>query len=307
MRILMAGLGIQGTKRSKLLGEQVTVTVDPNVPSADFRTIDSVPLDQYDAAYLCIPDGEKVALIKWLLEHKKPVLVEKPLLFESPTEAQEIQRLAEVHQVACYTAYNHRFEPHFVRMKETIQSGVLGDLYGLSMWYGNGTARDVRNSEWRDAGLGVLSDIGSHLLDSIFFMLGERCPALHAWDLRAVENKAYDWVCLGTGPGARPHIQLEATLLSWRNTFRMEVIGSKGSAHIEGLCKWGPSVFTLRTRKLPSGRPDEQVWTEPQGDPTWELEHRHFADIAYSSFTHVSTDEWIQAELERIESEAIQA
>ena len=44
----------------------------------------------------------------------------------------------------CYTAYNHRFEPHFVRMREVIASGELGALYHCRMFYGNGTARLVR-------------------------------------------------------------------------------------------------------------------------------------------------------------------
>ena len=34
------------------------------------------------------------------------------------------------------------------------------------MFYGNGTARLVRDSAWRDQGAGVLPDLGSHLLDT---------------------------------------------------------------------------------------------------------------------------------------------
>jgi len=36
-------------------------------------------------------------------------------------------------------AYNHRFEPHFMRMRELVASGVLAHLF-LPMFYGNGTA-----------------------------------------------------------------------------------------------------------------------------------------------------------------------
>ena len=46
------------------------------------------------------------------------------------------------------------------------------------MFYGNGTARLVRNSYWRDQGNGVLSDLGSHLVDtSKFFFddIGKNC------------------------------------------------------------------------------------------------------------------------------------
>lgn len=48
---------------------------------------------------------------------------------------------------------------------------------------------------------------------------------------------------------------------------------------IEGLCKWGPSVLTLRDRKHPSGRPDEHAETLIKPDPTWELEYQHFCTL----------------------------
>ena len=52
-----------------------------------------------------------------------------------------------------------------------------------------------------------------------------------------------------------PRIELEMTLCMWRNHFTCDVIAEKGSAHIESLCKWGPSTFTHRKRIFPSGRP----------------------------------------------------
>ena len=51
-------------------------------------------------------------------------------------------------------------------MKDLIESKKLGSIYYV-MFYGNGTARLVRDSKWRDTGLGVLSDLGSHLLDTL--------------------------------------------------------------------------------------------------------------------------------------------
>ena len=53
-------------------------------------------------------------------------------------------------------------------------------------------------------------------------------------------------------------IELEMSLLSWRNTFSCQIIGEKGSIHIDSLCKWGPSTFLLRKRKFPSGIPFEK-------------------------------------------------
>ena len=94
-------------------------------------------------------------------------MVEKPLIFD---ERKLISLYTKAHKgLVLYTAYNHRFEPAFVMMKDLIESKKLGSIYYVRMFYGNGTARLVRDSKWRDTGLGVLSDLGSHLLDTLHF------------------------------------------------------------------------------------------------------------------------------------------
>src|SRR5207253_1134536 len=102
-----------------------------------------------------------------------------------------------------------------------------------------GTAADVRCSPWRDQGLGVISDLGSHLLDLTDFLLGLRPQRLQAWACHSFENRAYDHAALGCSDV--PSLQYEMSLVSWRNTFTIDVAAELGSAHIQGLCKWGPS------------------------------------------------------------------
>ena len=41
------------------------------------------------------------------------------------------------------------------------------------MFYGNGTAFS-KESKWRDKDKGVLTDIGSHLIDICFFWFGQK-------------------------------------------------------------------------------------------------------------------------------------
>src|SRR3990170_2038488 len=184
------------------------------------------------------------------------------------------RRGAERHRAVCYTAYNHRFEPHFVRMRETIASGALGRVHLCRMFYGNGTARDVRDSPWRDAGAGVLPDLGSHLLDTVFFWFDSVGAPFRMWSADRLENRSFDHVLCGAR--SQPVIELEMTLLSWRNQFTADIYGELGSAHIESLCKWGPTSFIRRTRVLPSGRPPEEIVTLVQPDPTWAIEYDHF-------------------------------
>jgi len=290
VRVIVVGLGVQGHKRRAVAGVECVATVDPVNPEARHRRIEDVPLGSYDAALVCTPDEVKVALLTYLLTSGKHVLVEKPL-FGERRELESLKTLAEGNRVACYTAYNHRFEPHFVNMKRLLDSGRLGRLYAIHMFYGNGTARLVRDSAWRDQGAGVLPDLGSHLLDTALFWLGRPVTGFRIHSANHFENRSFDHVVFGaTG---EPLLQFEVTLLSWRNHHYTDVFAEKGSAHITSLCKWGPSTFIVRDRKLPSGRPDEQVETLEQPDPTWALEYAHFKGLCAKSETNISNDIWI--------------
>jgi predicted dehydrogenase len=295
MRVIVVGLGVQGKKRQAVAGSEVVATVDPVHPEATYQKIEDVPLDSYDAALLCVPDEPKIAMLEYLLTNKKHLLVEKPLFANRTEDLLVLEELAKMNGVVCYTAYNHRFEPHFIRMKELIDSGRLGKIYSIRMFYGNGTARLVRDSAWRDQGAGVLPDLGSHLLDTVHFWLGKHIEGFSIYSANRFENLAFDHVSFGANTDTV--VQLEVSLLSWRNHFYADVYAENGTAHIQSLCKWGPSTFTFRDRKLPSGRPDEESITLIESDPTWALEYAHFKELCKQGISNIKNDIWINRTL----------
>lgn len=288
MRCIVVGLGIQGKKRKEIAASACVATVDPVHPEADYLSVQEVPLRSYDAALVCVPNEAKVEILHYLLSSGKHVMVEKPLVALDDAQLEALLKLAQEKGVACYTAYNHRFEPHFMRMKEVLEWGVLGPIYHCRMFYGNGTARDVRNSPWRDKGNGVLGDLGSHLLDTLFYWFDKKAYPFRVIRACNFENKSFDHVSIGSD--GEIVIDLEMSLLSWRNHFTCDIVGERGSAHISSLCKWGPSTFTLRQRKLPSGRPDEESSTLVQSDPTWAAEYKHFLKCCETGESNISND-----------------
>ena len=302
MRVIVVGLGVQGYKRRRLSGSDFVAAVDPVNPEAQYRRIEEVPIGDYDAALLCVPDEPKVDLLTHLLGNKKHCLVEKPLWAEVEAAIERLEALARAKGVVCYTAYNHRFEPHYVRMRDLIASGELGAIYRCRMFYVNGTARLVRESEWRDRGAGVLPDLGSHLLDTARFWFGDIGDDLLIVSANCFENLAPDHVVLRSA-GCLPALEFEMTLLMWLNHFTCDVLAEKGSAHIRSLCKWGPTTFTKRTRVLPSGRPPEESVTLVEEDPTWALEYAHFKDLCGRGWkTDLSSDVWLNRTLRRLEA-----
>ncbi len=296
MRIIVAGLGIQGRKRLAVAAADAVGSVDPVAATATWRDVRDVPLDAYDAALVCTPDGPKVELLTYLLAHGKHVLVEKPLIAASAGELDHLKGLAVQQRAVCYTAYNHRFEPHLARVKALLDAGRIGRVYHCRMFYGNGTARDVRNSVWRDKGLGVIPDLASHMLDLCLFFFGRPEGAPEVWMAQRYENQAYDHFLMGF-PLSTPALKLEGTLLSWRNTFGLDLIGEAGSIHVAGLCKWGPTSLVVRGRVLPSGKPDEEVYTLEQKDPTWAIEYQHFLALCKEGGTNIDNDIWINGVL----------
>jgi predicted dehydrogenase len=305
MRVIVVGLGVQGNKRRAVAGKDVVATVDPVHPEANYKSLADVPLGAYDTALVCTPDDAKIELLTHLLNNGKHLLVEKPLLAPGNAALEALAKLSRSKNAVCYTAYNHRFEPHFVRMKQVIESGKIGRIYCVRMFYGNGTARLVRDSAWRDQGAGVLPDLGSHLLDTALFWFGKPAELFEIYSCNRFENSSFDHFSFGAN--GSPVLQLEMTLLNWRNHFYADVLAEKGSAHIQSLCKWGPSTFTLRDRKLPSGRPDEESVTLVQPDPTWELEYQHFKRLCASGGSNIENDIWINSVLNDLARRALGA
>ena len=300
MRALVVGLGVQGHKRRRFVVDDYVAAVDPVNPEAEYRSIESVPLNTYDAALVCVPDNVKLELLRYLVANGKHVLVEKPLWAAAEDDILKLQEAAIAGRVVIYTAYNHRLEPHFVRMRELLQSGELGSLYSCRMFYGNGTARLVRDSSWRDAGAGVIFDLGSHLLDTCRFWFGDIADTFELIAVNRFENKAPDHAIIGTEQ-MKPRLELEMTLCMWRNHFTCDILAEKGSAHIESLCKWGPSTFTHRRRVYPSGRPQEEPVTLVEEDPTWALEYRHFKELCQQAApADLANDLWLQRTLRRL-------
>jgi scyllo-inositol 2-dehydrogenase (NADP+) len=293
LKVIVAGLGVQGHKRQEYAGADFVASVDPVNPEADFQDLREVSLDSYDSVLACVPDEPKIDLLHYCLSHQKHVLVEKPLWAAQAEQIKELESLARTNEVVCYTAYNHRFEPHFLQMRDLIASGELGEIYSCRMFYGNGTARLVRDSVWRDQGAGVLPDLGSHLLDTCRYWFGENIGAFQLISANCFENRAPDHVVIGNIKHS-PRIELEMTLCMWRNHFTCDILAENGTAHIESLCKWGPSTFTHRKRMFPSGRPPETQVTLVQSDPTWAREYENFKNLIASDMqTDLSTDTWL--------------
>ena len=111
MRVVVAGFGVQGKKRKAFAGEDCVAVVDPVHPEADFRALQDVPTDRYDAVLACIPDAPKLELLQYCVAHKKHVLVEKPLWIPREENITALDRAAKARAACRPTVASKRKTP----------------------------------------------------------------------------------------------------------------------------------------------------------------------------------------------------
>ncbi len=277
MKTLIVGLGNQGKKRIKYLNKnQFFGSYDPYSKFSTFNNISNIPLNKFDTVFICTPDREKYDLTKFFIQNKKNILVEKPFLMNLK-KANYLYSLAKKNKILLYSAYNHRFEPNIIKIKKDINK-FKSSIYYIKLFYGNGTAVDVNKSIWKNRGLGVISDLIPHLLDTLIFVHGyNKVSNVKIHSISKFENKSFDHSILSFNYGDL-FIELEMSYCSWRNNFKYDIYSKKNSFHIESLNKWGHSSYTRYSRKYPSGNPRKYFLNkEDTSDPTWKLEHTFFS------------------------------
>ncbi|MBB6673295.1 Gfo/Idh/MocA family protein [Cohnella nanjingensis] len=131
-----------------------------------------------DAVIVAVPNQSHAPLTISALENGKHVLVEKPMGLDAAA-AKDIVRAQRRHGKTVMVAHQMRWEWLPLHVKEQIDRGELGRIYTAKTgWYrrkgipGWGTWF-TRHDQ---AGGGPLIDIGVHMLDLAFFLMGEPKP-----------------------------------------------------------------------------------------------------------------------------------
>ena len=205
-------------------------------------------LDIYDTVFICVPDSEKLKIVEYCIKNKKHCLIEKPFLVKNTKILNKIDKLSKKNKVICYIAYNHRFEPGLLNIKKIMKSKMIGKIYKCRMFYGNGTSLLVKRSKWRDKGKGVITDIGSHLFN-LCFLVWKRIKNIKVSEISKFENSSPDYVNIIFRID-KITINLEMTLCMWKNSFNCDIIGSKGSLHMNSYVN-GATVYLHRKKEIP--------------------------------------------------------
>ncbi|MFA6455738.1 MAG: Gfo/Idh/MocA family oxidoreductase [Bacteroidota bacterium] len=239
-----------------------------------------VASNEIDAVFIVSANSEHYRETLTAAKAGKHVLVEKPMAV-SAIQAAEMVRVCNAAGVKFMVGHMLRFSPLVRRMKEIVQSGMIGEIIAAQSHF----IYDVGMSQRRwvlqhdAAGGGPLFDIGIHCLDTIRFILNdERVEDVqnHMRPVRAGGNvEATSMLSLRFASGT-----LATIFSSYETPYRqgfIEFFGTKGSI---SAYQFTPSnVETVLELKYGSNGKLDRVETEQIRVPDlYTLEVEHFSD-----------------------------
>ena len=202
------------------------------------------------AVYIASPPGSHLELALKVARAGKPAYVEKPMA-RNHAECQRMIAAFEQAQVPLFIAYYRRALPRFLKAKQLVDSGVLGQLQRVTVRFANAgqLGLDPLQLPWRvqaeHAGAGLFLDLASHTLDVLDFLLGP---------LSNVTGTARKQ---GSPADVEDHVQLSFTTTggargtgdwSFVSGQAEDVISLEGSAGQLRLSTFGDSPLTLETQ-----------------------------------------------------------
>lgn len=147
-----------------------------------------------DAVYVATPPISHSAYALEICEAGKPAYVEKPMARNS-TECEDMLVAFRQANLKLFVAYYRRALPRFLKAKELVENGALGQITNVTYKYAwpHHRSVDPANLEWRlqaeTSGGGLFLDLGSHTLDILDFLLG---PITQVTGVAANVASSYD-------------------------------------------------------------------------------------------------------------------
>lgn len=131
-----------------------------------------------NAIYIATPPSSHRPYTLMAADAGKPVYVEKPMALDFQ-EAQEMIGACHQSHVPLFVAYYRRALPRFLKIKELVETGAIGEVRFVHIHFYQAPLMDVLKGQslpWRVlpeiAGGGLFVDLASHQLDFLDYLFG---------------------------------------------------------------------------------------------------------------------------------------
>ena len=247
LRIAVLGVGLMGADHvaritGRISGARVAVVNDyltekaeqiaASVPGARVAgdPFDAIAADDVDAVLLATPGPTHEKQLLACLEHRRPVLCEKPLTTDAGTSLEVVRREAELGTPLIQVGFMRRFDAEYARLKAVIDGGELGRPLVMHCVHRNPAVPPGFDSAM------VVKDSLVHEVDVTRFLFGEEIESVQiirpAANPGAPEGLQDPLIAIFRTNSGR-HVDVEVFVTTGVGyEVRTEVVGEHGSATI---------------------------------------------------------------------------
>ena len=273
--------------------------------------------DDIDLIDCCVPNQKHEEIILAAAAAGKHIYCEKPLAM-TVVEGQRIVEAVEKAGVKSQITFNFRFFPALIRARQLVESGFLGNLFSFrGRYYRSSYIDPTKPLSWRlskeVSGGGALFDLGSHVLDVIYYLLGdfgsvqatletlikERPVAAGSSEKGPVDVDDIALMHLRLAGGALGLVEISRMGTGATNDLQIEIFGDQGALRFNSADPSWLEVYDVRDSEKPLGgmrgfRKLEVVQRyEGQKAPDWTMPPgfvRTHAECQYQFLKAISED-----------------
>ena len=175
-----------------------------------------------------------------------------------------MEEVVKEENVLLGVVFQNRFVPALWRTKELIQEGFLGEILRFRALYLHSGYLDVeRPWSWRLdeelSGGGALLDLGSHLVDLLFYLTGEEANIKASWGKTFIPErngrdvKVDDWslVLFDLADGGEGSIESSRISTGSADELRLEIEGRKGAIRYNSMQPNYLEIYDLKDKASP--------------------------------------------------------
>jgi len=235
----------------------------------DYRELLARP--EIDIVDICVPNHMHAEIVVAAAAAGKHIYCEKPLAMDV-AEAQQIAAAVRAAGVNSQLTFHFRFYPAILRAQQLVASGFLGRIFSFRGRYYRSSYIDPQKPlSWRQqkavAGGGALFDIGSHIIDLLYALLGEfasvqatldtlireRPVAAGSAELAAVDVDDIALLHLRTRDGVLGLVEVSRMGTGLTNDLSFEIFGELGAIRFNAVDPNWLEVYDVRDADKPTG------------------------------------------------------
>ena len=237
LKVGVVGVGVMGKNHARLyaelpgveligvadVNETLAISVAQSYGCTAFADYCDLLEENLDAVSIAVPTTLHSQVALNAIRRGINVLVEKPVA-DSVKNADEIIRGAQENGIKLMVGHVERFNPAVIKLKELVNSGLLGDVVSIS-------AKRVGPYSPRIADVGIIIDLGTHDMDIMSYLYGMKVKQVYASAGSVVHShEDHAIITLNFNNGGSGVI--DANWLTPHKVRSLTVIGSKGIAEI---------------------------------------------------------------------------